>query len=46
MTDKEIHEFIEIFKGVLPDPDNYPASFDYYYQLYKHIKTNKGTQNV
>lgn len=42
MTDKEIKEFIEMFKGVLPDPDNYPISFDYYYQLYKHIKANKG----
>tara|TARA_R100000541_G_scaffold1902_1_gene7014 strand:+ start:30197 stop:30319 length:123 start_codon:yes stop_codon:yes gene_type:complete len=38
MSDKEIKEFITMFKGVLPDPDNYPTSFEYYYQLYKHIK--------
>ena len=38
MTDKEIQEFISMFKGVLPDPENYPISFDYYYELYKHIK--------
>ena len=32
---------IKMFKGVLPDPDNYPVTFDYYYQLYKHTKENK-----
>ena len=41
MSDKEIKEFITMFKGVLPDPDNYPTSFEYYYQLYKHTKGNK-----
>ena len=38
MSDKEIDEFIKMFKGVLPNPENYPISFDYYYELYKHIK--------
>ena len=38
MSDKEIDEFIKMFKGVMPDPDNYPKTFDYYYNLYKHIK--------
>jgi len=46
MTDNEIQEFIGMFEGVLPDPDNYPASFDYYYQLYKHIKQTKENKNA
>jgi hypothetical protein len=38
MSDKEINEFLDHFKGVLPDPDNYPATFDYYYNLWKQYK--------
>ena len=41
MSNEEINEFIKMFKGVLPDPDNYPVTFDYYYQLKKHTKENK-----
>jgi hypothetical protein len=30
----------------LPDPDNYPKTFDYYYQIYKHLKQTKENKNV
>jgi hypothetical protein len=46
MTNDEIQEFIKMFKGVIPDPDNYPVTFDYYYQLYKHMKQTKENKNV
>jgi len=38
MDDKEIQQFINHFKGVLPDPDNYPKCFDYYYNVWKFYK--------
>ncbi len=39
LTDKQLRKMVEYF-GLdrLPDPDNYPLSFQYYIKIYKYIK--------
>ena len=42
VTDEEIKEMREMFgEGVLPNPEMYPKSFEYYYKVYKVFKYDR-----
>ena len=42
VTDEEIKEMREMFgEGVLPNPEMYPSSFEYYYKVYRVFKYDK-----
>ena len=42
VTDEEVKEMHEMFgEGVLPNPEIYPKSFEYYYKVYKVFKYDK-----
>jgi hypothetical protein len=36
--DKDLVEFYERYKDVMPNPDNYPMSARYYWALFQHSK--------
>jgi hypothetical protein len=37
-SDDEIKEFLEMYKSVLPNPQNYPKTFEYYWKIFKYCK--------
>lgn len=42
VTDEEIKEMREMFgEGVLPNPEMYPKSFEYYYKVFRVFKYDK-----
>ena len=42
MTHEEVKEMHEMFgEGVLPNPEIYPKSFEYYYKVYKVFKYDR-----
>lgn len=42
LTDKQLRKMIEFFgKDRLPDPLNYPMSFNYYVRMFKYLRERK-----
>ena len=42
VTDEEIKEMREMFgEGVLPNPEMYPKSFEYYYKVFRVFKYDR-----
>lgn len=37
-NDEEIKEFLKMYEGVLPNPQNYPESFKYYWKIFQYYK--------
>jgi hypothetical protein len=44
MTDEQVQEIIkkliELYGDLLPNPEHYPRTFDYYLRLYEHEKNS------
>lgn len=38
---QEIIEFLQYFNNKVPDPDNYPKSFEFYVKMFKFAKGYK-----
>jgi len=42
VTHEEVKEMYEMFgEGVLPNPEMYPKSFEYYYKIFKVFKYDR-----